>query len=905
MSKTARPKKTLIKPIWGYALGFSIYWTLLVLGSFIFQVDQAKKNGQHSALNAARTAFQKDVTFRSWVADHGGVYVPVTDKTPSNPYLKVHNRDVTTLDGTKLTLLNPAYAFRQVVDKYQELYGIYGHLTSLKLLNPNNAPTPWEREALTQFEVNGIKEIWDLTRINKIPVLRMARPLKIKQACLSCHAGQGYALGDVRGAIVVTVPMKNYLTRQEQTTSTLQVTHLIFLGSGWLLIGLFSFALGRYLSRLVDSEEALKHHQDHLESEVQRRTLEAEEARRSAEEATAFKGEFLANMSHEIRTPLTGVLGVTSLLEKTDLSVAQQELLATIQYSGEHLLLIVNEVLDYSKLEAGEMKVDLSSVHLADLIESTLDMFALEAGQQRVQLLYILDSQCPETIQTDKKKLQQILINLISNSIKYTETGEIVIQVRPEQQKNNLTLFFSIQDTGLGIAEDDLGDLFNAFTQASQGAKPGTGLGLKISKQLVELLEGNISVTSQLNQGTTFDFSIKTSVGPKQQSLPEKLSASLHQKSLFVASDSQRFIEALESLLRPFGCPIARVKGPEDVRAESVTQHSVLLIDSELIVAPGSLWKDQWRQLGVPVVISAFLGHNLTFPEGTSILHKPLKAQALFHCLTHNKGTAADLDSRELEDPDTPRFDLKILLVEDHEINQMIGQKILDSLGYQCEVASDGKEAVKKALEGSFDVILMDIRMPVMGGLEATKIILEKMTAPHQPVIIAMTANVLDSDRESYLAAGMKEVLSKPLIPKELSTALTHWARERKKQRHIDLLGPNSGSTVLLNEQTVSSRIGLGGGFFSQLRAGFEESVQQMIQNLEIACQQGDDLKCIELSHYIKGLSENIGAELTAQICYQIEITANNSELDKLYDLISHLKEVFLETCKELQKVSD
>lgn len=897
-------KPTPIKPFWKYSVAMALCWVLVILSTLLFQLKQEKAHLYSNALNAARTAFQKDVAFRSWVAGHGGVYVPVTKDTQPNPYLDVANRDITTTTGQKLTLLNPAFAFRQVVEEYQDMYGIYGHLTSLKLKNPGNAPTPWERTALERFESEGIKEIWDVVDLEDKPILRMARPLHIQAACLNCHASQGYKLGEVRGAIVVTVPLRQYLETLAKTNQALVLTHAVFLVLGLGLIGILTKSLSGYLRKLFASESALQLHQEQLESEVRRRTQEANDARQKAEEATAYKAEFLANMSHEIRTPLTGVLGVTTLLEKTNLSQEQRELLATVQYSGEHLLMIVNEVLSFSKLEAGKLVLNFSLVSLSDLLESTLDMFALEAANKHVRLLYIIGANCPETIQTDKKRLQQVLINLISNSLKYTDSGEVVILVNPEQKKNKLKLSFSIVDTGSGISKDDQTGLFEAFTQASQGAKPGTGLGLKISKQLVTLMGGEISVTSELGQGTTFNFYIQSTVGPKQLSLPSQDMASLYEKVLIVATSSARFIEALTALLRPFNCQIIRVQSPvEAISVSKGKENLALMIDAPEIEEVDSLWLDQWDQLQMPIVVSVFLGSHLDLPEKTTLVHKPLKAQALYNALLQTKREPDQ--NLKPQHGNEPAVEASVLLVEDHEINQMIGKKILESIGYPCEVASNGLEAVAMTLAGHFDVILMDIRMPVMDGIEATKQILEKMPPERQPVVIAMTANVMEQDRETYLQAGMKDVLSKPLIPKELSSTLTHWSRERKKQIHIQLLGPNLTDADLLNQGTIQSRVALGGGFFPHLRDIYQLSGAQAIEGLGVACEQGDDLECIALAHQIKGLSENIGADLAAKICYQIELAANDGELDRLFELTGQLLDVFTETCKELQKVPD
>ncbi len=473
-------------------------WTALFVFVIIIEFVKLNELTEENAIIEARANFNKDLAIRNWSALHGGIYVPVDSLTQPNTTLShVPERDIETPSGVKLTLMNPAYLMRELNDYFTEYYGITGHLTSLNLMRAENKPDEWEFNALKQFE-KGVKEVSEFTEINKEPYLRLMQPMITSQSCLKCHAQQGYQLGDIRGGIGLALPMKklmeiNYFHKKRFVI----ISFLI-----WIL-GCVAFIWG--YRRIIHS---LKR-QRSAEEKLKQQNVDLVNALEKATESDRLKSAFLANMSHEIRTPMNGIMGFTSLLKEAGLSAKDfHTYISTIEFSGKRLLNIINDLLDISRIESGQMEISIIDVNINELIEYIASFFKPEVEKKGIHLSFknaLPDSE--SIIRTDPEKIHAILINLVKNSIKYSHEGYIEIGY----EINGENLEFYVKDTGIGIKEDVKTFIFERFRQANESDTreyEGAGLGLSITKAYVEMLGGDIWVESEFGKGSVFYFTL-------------------------------------------------------------------------------------------------------------------------------------------------------------------------------------------------------------------------------------------------------------------------------------------------------------------------------------------------------------------------------------------------------------
>jgi signal transduction histidine kinase/ActR/RegA family two-component response regulator len=457
-------------------------WTLLVLLAAGISVHASRESTIEQARVAARVAFEKDLLFRRWNTSRGGVYVRVNERNQPNPNLHVPERDLYTTTGEMLTLINPAYMTRQLHEMQQSSDGVQGHITSRRPVRPANAPDLWEHEALGAFE-KGSDEVFSFEEIDGKPFLRIMRPVRIEPGCLRCHAEHGYQEGELRGGISVSVPLDSHLAEFHSLAAKTVGAYSIVWAIG--MVGVITG--GRRLSQSIKLEQR---------------------ARMAAEAANETKNEFLANMSHEIRTPLNGVLGMLQLL-KEECSADEQTAFVGMAYdSGCRLLALLNDILDFSRMEAGELKLDPKPFVTRDLLDAAASVFSAACAESGLTLKLNADDSLPKMLVGDEARLRQVLFNVLANAIKFTSRGSVTVDAwaRPHGLLfDKVRLYICVADTGIGIPDDKLEHVFGRFNQVDGSFTrkfQGAGLGLAIVKQLVELMGGTIAVDSRLEGGT-------------------------------------------------------------------------------------------------------------------------------------------------------------------------------------------------------------------------------------------------------------------------------------------------------------------------------------------------------------------------------------------------------------------
>lgn len=642
--------------------------------------------------------------------------------------------------------------------------------------------------------------------------------------------------------------------------------------------------------------------------ELFERHQELQKAKAAAEVATQIKSQFLANMSHDIRTPMNAIIGMTGLLLNTDLNAQQLDFVETIQSSGDALLTLINDILDLSKIESGNMELEQNGFILRNCVEESLDLLAFRAAEKGVELTYIISSETPLAIVGDVTRLRQILVNLLSNAVKFTAKGEVVVSVTAKQlidagesADSKYEIQFAVKDTGIGIPADRMDRLFQAFSQVDASTTRqygGTGLGLAIGRQLSEMMGGRMWVESQVGYGSTFYFTLVAAAAFNISPIDTpKLQPQLDGKRLLIVDDNPTNRQLLTLQAESWGMlSRALPSGLEAIGSlRQGESFDLAILDMVMPEMDGLTLAAEIRKLPnsekLPLVMLASIGRSEISQYNSSVdlaafLTKPIKQSHLYNVLNQVLGgqpiqvKPSRIPRPEINPHLAEELPLRILLAEDNLVNQKVALNLLQLMGYQADVANNGMQAIECLHRQNYDVVLMDMQMPEMDGLSATRWICKEWPKSSRPRIIAMTANAMQGDRELCLEAGMDDYISKPVRVEDLMRALSKSQPLKGTKENVQL-PINSDALDSKVLQSFRKMVGENSTeIVSEIIDCYLEDAPKLLGAIANAITRENAIELRNAAHTLKGSSLTLGAKKLANFCKELEIISRNGNTE-------------------------